>query len=89
MEFTIEREFKANVLFEFSVAIDGWTYLVIYGKHINGYFCALPSWSMGCEMSSPDAVDYNTKKLISCGMADNVAPALANAIKYMGEQKSL
>lgn len=87
MKFKIETEFKASVLFEVNVAIGGWTYLVIYGKHINGYFCSIPNWKWGCEMAGPDEVAYNSDKLIDCGASKEVAIEIARAIEYMGTNK--
>lgn len=87
MDFKFETEFKASVLFECNVAIGGWTYLVIYGKHINGYFCCVPNWKWGCEMAAPYEVAYNRDKLIDCGANKEVAQALAEAIKAHEDNK--
>ena len=35
MDYKFETEFKASVVFECNIAVGGWTYLIIYGKHIN------------------------------------------------------
>lgn len=83
MNFKIESKFKAEVLFESSIAIGDWSYLVIYGKHINGYFCCLPGWHWGCEMAKPEEVAYNKDKLIECGASVKVATAIAEAIKTL------
>lgn len=84
MKFKIETVFDANVSFEFNVAIGGWTYLVIYGNHINGGFCCVPNWKWGCEMAGPREVAYNRDKLIDCGAPEEVATEIAKAIEYMG-----
>lgn len=85
MGFKIEQKFNATVLNEYSVAIGGWTYLVIYGRHINGYFCCIPNWKIGCEMSDPNEVAYNCDKLIDCGMKQDVAKELAESILFMSK----
>lgn len=84
MDYMIENSYKANVQFECSVAIDGWRYLVIYGRHINGFYCCIPNHKWGCEMGKSDSVMYNKEKLIECGADQSVALALAEAIKCMG-----
>lgn len=82
MEFKFESNFEANVIFESNIAIGGWTYLVIYGRHINGYYCCIPNWKWGCEMAEASQVSYNKNKLIQCGVNEEVAEALAKAIEY-------
>lgn len=83
MGFKIENVFSANVTFECNVAIGGFTYLVIYGEHINGGFCCVPNWKWCCEMSTPGDVAYNCEKLIDCGASPEVAGEIAKAINYM------
>lgn len=81
MEYTITNEFNAKVLTEFSVDVGGWSYLVIYGRHINGFFCCIPSWNIACEMGSPDNTGYNADKLTEADMQPDTANAIACAIK--------
>ncbi|MBQ9713703.1 MAG: hypothetical protein IJV83_00080 [Clostridia bacterium] len=56
--------YNAQVLFEISADVRGDSYLVIYGKHVNGYFCCIPNWGIGCEMAEPSDIFYNTEKLL-------------------------
>lgn len=79
--FKINREHKAMVLFEISMSYNGFSYLVIYGKHINGYFCCIPDWKYGCEMAEPNDIYYNSMKLIECGAEPDEAKAIATAIR--------
>lgn len=88
MDFIIETVFNASVNFEYSVAIGDWTYLVIYGKHINGYFCCIPNWKLGCEMANPCEIAYNKDKLVEAGATEKVAQAISNSIKYMEDKYS-
>ncbi|HIS62168.1 MAG TPA: hypothetical protein IAC14_07970 [Candidatus Scybalomonas excrementigallinarum] len=84
MNFRIESEFEAKVLYEYSVAIEESSYLVIYGKHINGYFCSIPNWGKGCELGSPENVGYNQEKLIEkCDFSEKTALELAKSIEYI------
>lgn len=80
MNFKFERDFKAEVIFETSVAINGYSYLIIYGKHINGYFCSVPNWNWGCEMAEPSDTGYNSEQLVVCGADKEIALAIAEAI---------
>ena len=48
MKYEIENVYPSESINEFSVAINGLSYLVIFGRHVNGGFCALPrEW---CEL---------------------------------------
>ena len=86
MDNKIESMYKATTRFEFSVAINGMSYLVIYGTHINGYWCCVPGFHWGCEMSAATDVGYNTNKLISCGASEFVATEIARAIQSVSEK---
>lgn len=78
----IQARYKASVLFEASIDTCGSNYLVIYGKHANGYFCAIPNWAVCCEMAEPSDFLYNREKLsVVIGM--NAAGAIAHAIKVI------
>lgn len=83
--YKLESSFNAVVLFEISVDVADWSYLIIYGKHINGYYCCIPNHNIGCEMTSPDRLEYNSDKLIDCGMECNIAKSIAVAIKEYSE----
>ncbi|MDE6021567.1 MAG: hypothetical protein K2H01_11305 [Ruminococcus sp.] len=87
MDYKIETNYNANILFEASVAVQGQSYLVIYGEHINGYFCCIPSHGWGCEMSEPSDVFYNSQSLVNCGVPEEIAKALANSIKERSKKE--
>ena len=82
-EWKIERVYPVvDAVNEISVAIDGFSYLVIFGKHINGGFCALPQEGISCELSAHDNfgdIGYNTaslnRKLKSKAKAHAIAEA--------------
>lgn len=76
------RLYEGKVLFEASIDVAGYNYLVIYGKHINGYFCAIPNWKIACEMSTPDDTLYNFEHLHMAGIkSPAVAKTLAKQIR--------
>lgn len=74
-------KFEAEVIFEANVNVCGYCYLVIYGRHVNGYFCAVPNWKTSCEMSNPSDVFYNAERLNHAGFPKKVSGELAKAIK--------
>ncbi len=62
----IEHSYDAECIREISVAVNGNSYLVIFGKHINGGFCSIPNWGAGCELSSHDHfgdIGYNAERI--------------------------
>lgn len=78
---------KAEVIFEAFIDLPKYgSYLTIYGKHEHGYFCCLPAWGLGCEMSNADDVFYNADKLQEkCGLNPEVARGLARGIRRAAE----
>lgn len=80
-KFKIIAYHKADIVCEFTVETDGLSYLVIYGQHINGGFCAIPNHGIACEMSVPEDTYYNYEALNRSGINKNDARAIAMAIK--------
>lgn len=76
-----QRLFKATVLFETHISASGYEYLVIYGRHVNGYFCCIPNFGYGCEMSDPDDTVWNFDSLIKSGIDKNAAVQIVKEIK--------
>lgn len=48
---------------EINVEFAGYSFLIIFGKHINGWFIAIPNWGISCEAAHPRDVFYNTERL--------------------------
>lgn len=97
-EFNIGRQYDVKAEFEISVSTCGCYYLVIYGKHVNGYFCCIPNWNIACEMAEPSDVFYNSSKLkeafldgeyASLALMDSVADDIAKAIKATSEAEGV
>ena len=74
-------KFEARVIFEANINVCGSCYLVIFGRHINGYFCAIPNFGLSCEMAEPSDTFYNTESLIGVGVWEKAAQELAKAIR--------
>ena len=81
----IGSEYEAKVLFERRISVNGWSGLVIYGKHVNGYFCCVPG-EYGAEMSEPADTFYNAEKLTGAGAPGWLARGIALAIKHISEE---
>ena len=62
-EYKIKEKHSVDLVREISVDWNGWNFLIIYGKHINGWFIAIPNWEICVEAGKPTNVDYNTEKL--------------------------
>ncbi len=87
--YRIGMSFPCKALFEFTVAVNGQAYLVIYGEHVNGYFCCLPTDHTGCEMAEPSDTFYNASSLVKAclHMSYTEAQAIAAAIKEYAARK--
>lgn len=85
MSFQIDHMYKSETIFECAINVQGESYLVIFGKHINGYFCCMPDRGWGCEMAEPNDIYYNADKLQACGVESEIANAIAKAIKEAAE----
>ncbi len=58
------KEYQAGNCTELSINYGGNNYLVIYGNHVNGGFCSIPNWEVGCELSSyADDTFFNGERI--------------------------
>ena len=72
--------FKKSIV-EISVDSNGFNFLVIFGKHINGYFIAIPNHNICVEASAAKDTFYNIERLIGvAGLNETEASDIANAI---------
>ncbi len=77
--------YKGSVLFEAQVEACGNSYLVIYGRHINGYFCCIPDWNVGCEMAEPSDTYWNYESLRKTKLNKEAAKAIVREIAHVAE----
>lgn len=77
----IQREYSTSNVHEISVGWDEWEFLVIYGKHINGWFIAIPNWNICVEATEPLNYLYNINKLSRAFNDESKGVAVAKAIK--------
>jgi hypothetical protein len=82
-EYKIIARHIASVVCEFTVETDGFSYLVIYGNHVNGGFCAIPNHGIACEMTDPSDIFYNYQSLKHHGISEHDAKSIAAAIREM------
>ena len=80
MSHKLESSFDVNSLFEISIDVNGFSYLVIMGHHINGYYICIPNYNIGTEAGDPSSVGFNTDKLIEAGLSSEVARDIAEEI---------
>ena len=77
------RDFTASVKVEFEhdIEVNGYSYLVIFGRHINGGFIAIPNWNVCTEASAFNGdVWENTERLVKQGLPQETARAIAEHI---------
>ena len=86
MAHKIVGNYKADCQMEISVDSNGSNFLLLYGQHINGYWCCIPNWRIGCEMSDPSDTFYNREALERCGISKRNASDIAAAIKEAADK---
>lgn len=87
----IDYTAETKVLFEHSIDIGDWNYLVIFGVHVNGGFICIPTWNIGCEASifSGDKL-FNISKLKNAGCNETTAEKIADYInQWLKENQDL
>lgn len=92
MEYKINNTYKVSETQEISVDANDFNFLIIYGKHINGWFIAIPNHGICTEASHPSSgFAYNTEKLAAVEDINvkNASAIIAKAIKehWEGLQK--
>lgn len=69
-----------------TVNYDGNSYSVIFGRYVNGGFCSIPNWNVGCELAGFSDVFWNEESLRSVLKHKMVARAIAFAIAEFAEK---
>ena len=77
----IKSTYEVNQVQEFSADWNGFNFLIIYGRHVNGWFIAIPNWNKCTEAGDPESVEYNAEKLARTYMQEGAPMYLAQAIK--------
>lgn len=61
--YEIVRESQLHGIYEMIVEWNGYSFLVMYGRHFRGWFISVPNWNVFVESSKPDDIRYNSFKL--------------------------
>ena len=77
----LQHAYPAQVILEHDIAFNGASYLVIFGRHINGGFIAIPNWNVCTEASADGSAPYNAVKLTESGLDSETAQAIAEYIE--------
>lgn len=74
---------EAKIIFEGIIKANGCAFYVIYGKYSGGHYLCIPDaqFHIGCDISTPDDVFYNTVSLFKTGFSEKTAKALAYGIR--------
>jgi len=81
MKSEIRKTYEVSDTYEISVDWNGYNFLIIYGKHKDGWFIAIPNWKVCVEASTPEDDFYNSEKLAKALNKANAGVELAKAIK--------
>lgn len=71
---------------EVNVIWNGWSFTTIYGKHVGGWFIALPDWNVCVVSSDPSDFYYNRHKLSDAFNDIDKGEVVAKAIKEHWER---
>lgn len=85
--YNIKNTCEVSKAHEISVDWNGYNFLIIYGKHINGWFIAIPNWQMCTEAGQPSDDFYNTEKLSRVIDIENAPSIIAKAVREDWENK--
>lgn len=81
MNCKIQHTFEATQTHELSADWNGFNFLIIYGRHINGWFITFPNWNKCTEAGEPTDVAYNATKIAQTHIHNEAPMYLARAIK--------
>ncbi len=81
MKAEIRATYNVSNPHEISVERNGYSYLVIYGQHINGWFIAIPNQNVCVEAAHPTETFYNAENLGLAMRNKSLARAFADAVE--------
>ncbi|MCR5836494.1 MAG: hypothetical protein K6G88_08300 [Lachnospiraceae bacterium] len=81
MEVKSDYSKESGIYFEQSIDIGNYSYLVVFGYHINGGYICIPNWNIGCELADSIGEQlYNVGKLTGAGLDKEVAKQICEYI---------
>lgn len=81
MKYKINSTYEVTQTHEFSLDLNDFSFLIIYGHHINGWFIAIPNWNICTEAGEPTSVEYNASKIAQTPIYETAPMYLAQAIR--------
>ena len=54
---------KVSDVHHIGMECNGFYYSVIFGRYVNGGFCSIPNWEVGCELADFSDVLYNSQSI--------------------------
>jgi len=78
-----ERDYsdECGIYFEHEISCFGYSYLIIFGYHINGAYICVPHWNWGCEATDVIcSVEFNKEQLMKAGARNDVAYEISKYI---------
>lgn len=83
IDYKIQATYSCEALKEISIDTNGYNFLIIFGKHINGYYIAIPNHNICVEAACGDDTFYNEEKLIQGGVDEKSAEVIAKVIRMV------
>lgn len=71
--------------YEAEFSFNGYSYNLIFGTHVNGWFLCIPNHRIGVELAHPSDRFWNQESLQHAGIKPSEAKAIANALKELSE----
>lgn len=81
MKADIRNIYEVSDTHEFSADWNGYNFIIIYGRHVNGWFIAIPDLKISVEAAHPTDTFYNTEKLSAVTDIPGAPEALADAVR--------
>lgn len=75
----IKRSYDITETHGASIDWNGNNYLVIYGRHVNGWYIAIPNWQISMEAAAPTDTFYNMERLAQ-KLGKRAAQVIAQAL---------
>lgn len=73
-----------NNIHHIGIDYNGNYYSVIFGRYINGGFCCIPNFGVGCELSNFSDILWNAESLSRALKSKRTAKVIAMAIAEFG-----
>jgi len=70
--------------YEAVLEISGYSYHLIFGRQINGWFICVPNWNIGAELAHPSDIFWNKTSLSNAGAGKRNAHYISAALAELG-----